>query len=59
MTFVFKIIITLALLAFASFCAFGFLASFEPVANALWWRIGYGILAVASIACGAYVMRKQ
>ena len=44
-----RILGALLLLAVAAFCAFGLLASFEPVANALAWRIGYGVVLVASV----------
>ena len=44
-----RILGALALLAVAAFSTFGLLASFEPVANALVWRIGYGAALVASV----------
>jgi hypothetical protein len=37
-------------LLFAGFCAFGFLASFEPVPYAVAWRVGYAGLCVSSLA---------
>jgi len=39
-------------LAFAAFCAFGFLASFEP-GIALAWRVGYAALGILSLAIAA------
>jgi len=39
-----RILAALVLLAMALFCAFGFLASFEP-GNGLIWKVGYGALA--------------
>jgi hypothetical protein len=39
-----RILGALVLLAMALFCAFGFLASFEP-GNGLIWKLGYGALA--------------
>jgi hypothetical protein len=38
-----RILAALVLLAIALFCAFGFLASFEP-GNGLIWKVGYGAL---------------
>ena len=44
-----RIIGVLALLAIAAFCAFGFLASFEP-GNGWEWKLGYG-----AVGCGCLV----
>jgi hypothetical protein len=42
------------MLAIASFCVFGFLASFEP-GNGLMWQLGYGALGIGcltgAVAC--------
>jgi hypothetical protein len=43
-----RVLLALILVALAAFCAFGFLATFEPVDGALGWRVGYG---VAIFAC--------
>jgi hypothetical protein len=34
----------------ASFCAFGFLASFEPTDNAMVFRIGYAVMGISCLA---------
>lgn len=44
-----KILLALALLAFAAFCVFGFLATYEPLEGALGWRVGYGVGLVACL----------
>jgi hypothetical protein len=47
-----RIVATLALLAVAAFCAFGFAATFEPsTQNFVLWRVGYG-MALAALAAG-------
>ena len=48
-----KLLLALPLLALLAFCAFGFLATFEPLPNPLPWRLGYalvGTLAAAGLA---------
>ena len=48
-----KWLLSLLLLVAFAFCVFGFLATFEPIAHPLPWRIGYGIgglLAMLAIA---------
>ena len=40
---------SLLLLAIAAFCAFGFMATFEPTANALAFRIGYAVVGVGCL----------
>jgi len=49
MKLLFAILGSLLLLAIAAFCAFGFMASFEPTANALAFRIGYAVVGVACL----------
>ena len=45
-----KLVVSLFLLAFAAFCGFGFLASFEYTGmRMLPWAISYGILGIASL----------
>lgn len=44
-----RILLSLVLLAVAAFCCFGLLATFEPVENALAFRVGYGIALVACL----------
>jgi hypothetical protein len=43
-----RILGALVLLAFAVFCGFGFLASFEP-GNGWQWKAGYGALVCACL----------
>lgn len=40
----------IALLLLFLFCLFGFLASFEPTDNAIYFRIGYGTVGLMSLA---------
>ena len=40
---------SLLLLAIAAFCAFGFMASFEPTDNAWAFRIGYAVVGIACL----------
>ena len=43
-----RVVLALGLLALAAFCAFGFLATYEPMdGGALGWRIGYGAALAA------------
>jgi uncharacterized membrane protein YkvI len=51
----FRIIAALVLVAVAAFCAFGFLASFEP-GNGLSWKVAYGGLACFSLGCAVAVV---
>jgi hypothetical protein len=55
MNIIVRILVTMGLLALLAFCAFGFLASFEPLpASQQWlWRLVY--LVAASSACWALV----
>ena len=46
------------LLMMATFCLFGFLASFEPTDNALVFRIGYAIIGTSSVIGVSHVTRK-
>jgi len=48
---------TLALLAIALFCVFGFLASFEP-GNGLAWKIGYGALGCICLTGAVALLRR-
>jgi len=40
---------SLLLLAIAAFCALGFMATFEPTANALAFRVGYAVVGIACL----------
>jgi len=43
----------------AAFCAFGFLASFEPSDSPNWpWKVGYGVLGIGALVAAALVLRK-
>ncbi|MEZ7968674.1 MAG: hypothetical protein QMC23_03265 [Rubritalea sp.] len=54
-----SIIASIVALGFAAFCAFGFLASFEPMDSPSWpWQLTYGILEVASLTT-AFLGLKQ
>lgn len=50
--------LALILLAFALFCVFGFLASFEPGAD--WWgfKVGYAALGLTSLAAASWLIRR-
>lgn len=50
-----RIILAIPLLLFALFCAYGFLASFEP-GDFLIFRILYPVLGVASLAGTIWLM---
>jgi len=58
-----RIIAVIALVAVAGFCAFGFMATFEPLAAStqLTWRVIYGLVGLASLAGGLCVglLRKR
>jgi hypothetical protein len=45
-----KILLTLALLPFLLFSAYGFLATFEPGPGAIPWRVVYSVGALAAAA---------
>ncbi len=46
----FRCLLALVSLMIASFCAFGFLASFEPTDNAMVFRIGYAVMGISCLA---------
>ena len=47
-----KPILILVLLGLAAFCAFGFVATFEPIERdvQLAWRTAYGVVGLAALA---------
>lgn len=47
------------LLALAAFCLFGFAATYEPVDNALAWRVGYGLAIVACLYGILWLRRRR
>jgi len=52
-----KWIIALLCFLFAGFCVFGFVASFEPTANAVAFRLGYSVFGIGSIMLGMAALR--
>ena len=48
----------LALLAIALFCAFGFLAAFEP-GNGWFWKLGYGALGCLCVTAAVGLLRRR
>jgi hypothetical protein len=50
-----RAILGIMLLFPAAFCGFGFLASFESVAHALAWRVGYAGLGI-TLTAGAILL---
>jgi hypothetical protein len=48
MSIVLRLLATLASLAIAAFCVFGFLASFEPGVGPA-WKIGYAVVFVVAL----------
>jgi hypothetical protein len=55
---VIEVAFALVLLMLAAFCAFGFLATFEPndPAIAMRWRIGYGFVGFACLGGAAWLL---
>lgn len=56
-----RIILALALLGVAAFCAFGFLAPYEipDASGRLPWQIGYGALGLVCLAGAGFVLRPR
>lgn len=56
-----RIVATLALLALAGFCIFGFMASYEysDSARRLPWQIGYGTLGAAGLFFVIFLWRPR
>ena len=53
-----RVLGSLALLALALFCAFSFLASFEP-GNGLEWKLVYGVLGCGSLPGAVALLRAK
>jgi hypothetical protein len=53
-----RIVGSLALLAIALFCAFGFIASFEP-GNGWPWKVVYGVLFFGCLVGVVALLRKR
>jgi len=49
---------SLLLLAIAAFCAFGFLATFEPTDNALVFRVGYTVIGLGCVVGVGFLIVK-
>lgn len=55
-----RFLLALSLLTFAAFCAFGFLASFEPSASPRWpGQVGYAVLGVAGLTGAIRLLRPK
>ncbi|MEM9283188.1 MAG: hypothetical protein AAGA96_15300 [Verrucomicrobiota bacterium] len=55
-----KIIASLIALGFAFFCAFGFLASFEPSSSPSWpWQVLYAVLGIGSLSIPVVLFAKR
>lgn len=50
---------SLVLLAVASFCVFGFLATFEPTSNALAFRIGYTVVGLGCLIGAGFLIANS
>lgn len=53
-----RIVIALVLLAVAAFCAFGFLATFEPPSH-IPLRVAYGCIGLACLAGASWLMMMK
>ena len=54
-----KPVALVCLVGLALFSGFGFLASFEPGAGHIYFRIGYAIFGVACVACGIRLLTNR
>src|SRR5687768_6414522 len=55
-----KKVIAVILLLVAAFCVYGFIAAGEPEPNHIYFRIGYPIVGIASLAAAvAMLVRKK
>ncbi|HXR46579.1 MAG TPA: hypothetical protein VN784_03990 [Candidatus Limnocylindrales bacterium] len=57
LNWLFRIILAVVLLCATAFCAFGFLASFEP-GNGWQWKAGYGALVCGGLGGAVAVLRR-
>ncbi|GEM_PF-1703224 len=54
-----RVIIAMFAFGFSAFCAFGFLASFEPLDTPNWpWQLGYATLCIGSIIAGLLALKS-
>jgi hypothetical protein len=58
MSTVLRLLATAASLGVAAFCAFGFLASFEPGVSPA-WKVGYAVVFTLSILGAAVSWRRR
>ncbi|MEP3478964.1 MAG: hypothetical protein ABJZ55_06940 [Fuerstiella sp.] len=54
-----KWIASVAFLAVAAFCLFGFLATFEPTSNQMYFRVGYAVTGTFCLACVGYMLSAR
>jgi hypothetical protein len=52
-------VLAIVLLAIVAFCVYGFMASFEPGPIAIYFRIGYPVVGLVSIAAAAALFSKR
>lgn len=52
-----RILFAIPLIAFAAYCGFGFLHSFEPGPDALAFKVGFAILGLTSLVGGGALLR--
>lgn len=53
-------VVAFVLLLLMAFCLFGFLASWEPVRGAIYFRVGYAVAGLALAATiGAILTRRR
>ena len=48
-----KVVVAVVLLLVAAFCVFGFIAAGEPGANHIYYRVGYPVAGLVSLAVAA------
>jgi uncharacterized membrane protein HdeD (DUF308 family) len=55
-----RVILSILAIAFAAFCAFGFLASFEPSDSPSWpWQLAYATLGICSLFIPVLLLVKS
>jgi hypothetical protein len=55
---VLRLVAAVVVLALTAFCAYGFVASFEP-GDFLIFRIGYPLIGLLCLAAAVYLVRKK
>ena len=56
MKIIVAILSTSLLSAVVAFCAFGFLATFEPISNAMAFRVGYTVIGTSSLLGAGFLI---